>query len=56
MTDVARVRKIYKLNVGGGGKEKGMNGVVGEEGKGEGGLSEIELGVLGAMALRSVTN
>ncbi|PMD20871.1 CGI-121-domain-containing protein [Hyaloscypha hepaticicola] len=63
LTDVPRVKKIYKLNSnGGGGKKNGqLNGTGGD------GLSisrngeeserkELELLVLGAMALRGVTN
>ncbi|EKD18171.1 uncharacterized protein L3040_007654 [Drepanopeziza brunnea f. sp. 'multigermtubi'] len=69
VTDVARVRKLYKLNAagaggGGGGKKKMKDaGVIG--GVVDGGRSaekeeeerrELEVLVLGAMALRSVTN
>lgn len=52
MTDWARVRKVYKLGVGsGGGKglERGVNG--GDEEK-----RELEVLVLGSMALRGATN
>ncbi|PVH87082.1 CGI-121-domain-containing protein [Cadophora sp. DSE1049] len=57
--DEKRVRKIYKLNAvageGTGGGKKGVNGI----GGGKGGAEyrrELLVGVLGAMALRSVTN
>jgi EKC/KEOPS complex subunit CGI121/TPRKB len=54
MTDLARIRKIYKLNAGGGGANKAFNGVKGvtamEESK------ELEIWVLGSMALRGATN
>ncbi|KAN0093779.1 CGI-121 domain containing protein [Hyaloscypha variabilis] len=52
MTDVARIKKIYKLNSGGGGGKKNgqVNGAKGDERK------ELEVLVLGAMALRGVTN
>jgi EKC/KEOPS complex subunit CGI121/TPRKB len=65
MTDVVRVRKIYKLNSsgGGGGKKKGpVNGGGGEGLNGNGVGSEVderkdlEISVLGCMALRVVTN
>ncbi len=55
MTDVSRVRKIYKLNAGGGGKKGVLNGVSGV-GKEENERRDLEVLVLGAMALRSVTN
>ncbi|KUJ24562.1 CGI-121-domain-containing protein [Mollisia scopiformis] len=49
MTDLGRVRKIYKLNVpGGGGKKK--DGNTAEERR------EMEMLILGAMALRGATN
>ena len=58
MVDEKRVRKIYKLNVagGGGGRKNGeVNGA--REGKvDEEVRKELLVGVLGAMALRSVTN
>ncbi|TGO46214.1 hypothetical protein BCON_0337g00030 [Botryotinia convoluta] len=57
MVDIARVKKLYKLNaLGGGGKKGGTNGVSEkaenkvDEGK------ELEIMVLGAMALRGATN
>jgi EKC/KEOPS complex subunit CGI121/TPRKB len=55
MTDVARVKKVYKWNVGNGGGGKkvvsnGDNGVRPDEGK------ELEIWVLGTMALRGATN
>jgi len=61
MVDEKRVRKIYKLNVagGGGGRKAGGNGEVNgaREGKGDEEVrKELLVGVLGAMALRSVTN
>ena len=55
MTDWARVRKIYKLNSAGvGSGKKGMlvNGAAIE---GEG-VRELEILVLGSMALRGATN
>ena len=61
MVDEKRVGKIYKLNVagGGGGGKAGGNGEVNgaREGKGDEEVrKELLVGVLGAMALRSVTN
>ncbi|KAM0171694.1 hypothetical protein ACHAPF_007941 [Botrytis cinerea] len=57
MVDIARVKKLYKLNaLGGGGKKSGANGV---SGKAENKLDErkeLEIMVLGAMALRGATN
>jgi len=66
MTDVPRVKKIYKLNSGGGGGGAKRNGQV------NGGMEELSINgmgmrnvserkelenlVLGAMALRGVTN
>jgi EKC/KEOPS complex subunit CGI121/TPRKB len=50
MTDLARVRKIYKLNGGGGG---GKNGV---KNGGEDERKELEVLVLGCIALRGSTN
>jgi EKC/KEOPS complex subunit CGI121/TPRKB len=47
MTDLARVRKIYKLNGG------GKNGVKVE---GEDERKELEILVLGSIALRGSTN
>jgi EKC/KEOPS complex subunit CGI121/TPRKB len=62
LTDVPRVKKIYKLNSSGGGKKNAqLNGTAmdglsinrnGEENE----RKELELLVLGAMALRGVTN
>lgn len=56
MTDVARVKKLYKLNAGGGGggKKGGANGVSNEKVEDE--RKELEIMVLGAMALRGATN
>jgi EKC/KEOPS complex subunit CGI121/TPRKB len=63
MTDVARVRKIYRLNSGGGGggKKNGQVNGTGMEGLSINGTKEderkeLEVLVLGAMALRGVTN
>ena len=66
MTDVPRVKKIYKLNSGGGGGGAKRNGQVerGMEGLSVNGVGmrnederkELENLVLGAMALRGVTN
>ncbi|KAF7911433.1 uncharacterized protein EAF01_002940 [Botrytis porri] len=57
MVDSSRVKKLYKLNaIGGGGKKVGTNGV---SGKGESKVDErkeLEIMVLGAMALRGATN
>jgi EKC/KEOPS complex subunit CGI121/TPRKB len=53
MTDLARVRKIYKLNGGGGGKNSGVNGV---KNGGEDERKELEVLVLGSIALRGSTN
>lgn len=56
MTDLGRVRKIYKLNAIGGGKNaKGGKGgvkVVGEVAE----RRELEVLVLGCMALRGAAN
>ncbi|TVY28343.1 EKC/KEOPS complex subunit [Lachnellula hyalina] len=53
MLDVGKVRKVYKLNSGGGGGKKGLgNGVVNEEEE----RRELEVFVLGAMALRGASN
>ncbi|CZR55439.1 related to protein cgi-121 [Phialocephala subalpina] len=63
MTDVGRVRKIYKLNSGGGGGKKkevngnevnGVNGARMEREVDE--RREMEVLILGAMALRGATN
>ncbi|RDL32970.1 uncharacterized protein BP5553_08409 [Venustampulla echinocandica] len=59
MTDVARVKKIYKLNSGGnaGGKKRAVNGDLGVAGEKEGDeRKELEVAILGAMALRGMTN
>jgi len=57
-TDLARVKKIYKLNsvpgLGGGGGKK-MNDVVNEVGNEEREKRELEILILGAMALRGVS-
>lgn len=58
-TDLGRVRKVYKLNAGGGkaGKRKGAGDGDGDgSGRDEQGRRELEIAVLGAMALRGVTN
>lgn len=58
ITDVTRVKKVYKLNnvpsLGGGGGGKKTNGVVNGVGgrSGEEGRKELEVLILGAMALR----
>jgi EKC/KEOPS complex subunit CGI121/TPRKB len=56
MTDWGRVRKIYKLNTPGGseaGKKGGVNGLgEGEEKE----RKELEVMILGSMALRGATN
>lgn len=63
MTDIARVKKIYKLNSGGGGIGKrngqvngGMEGLSVNGTREEDERKELEILVLGAMALRGVTN
>jgi EKC/KEOPS complex subunit CGI121/TPRKB len=66
MTDVPRVKKIYKLNSGGGGGAKRNEQVSGGRMEGlsingmgmrtEDERKELENLVLGAMALRGVTN
>jgi EKC/KEOPS complex subunit CGI121/TPRKB len=63
MTDVARVKKIYKLNSsgGGGGEKKGqVNGAENEVPNGTGSevdqRKDLEILVLGCMALRGFTN
>ena len=54
MTDLARVRKIYKLNsLGGSGKKGAMVNGVGNEREER---KEMEILVLGSMALRGATN
>ncbi|THV46772.1 hypothetical protein BGAL_0361g00100 [Botrytis galanthina] len=57
MVDIARVKKLYKLSaLGGGAKKGGANGVNGKvENKVEE-RKELEIMVLGAMALRGATN
>ena len=54
MTDLARIRKIYKLDTGGGGVKKVTNGVNGVSAVDE--RKEFETLVLGSMALRGATN
>jgi EKC/KEOPS complex subunit CGI121/TPRKB len=55
MTDLARVRKIYKFNAAGGGKKANVvNGVDGKSEEEE--RKELEVLVLGTMALRGATN
>ncbi|KAF7859483.1 uncharacterized protein EAF02_010931 [Botrytis sinoallii] len=58
MVDIARVKKLYKLNVtgGGGGKKGGANGVNGKIESKVDERKELEVMVLGAMALRGATN
>jgi EKC/KEOPS complex subunit CGI121/TPRKB len=63
LTDFGRVKKIYKLNAGGGSSAtKGkptVNGSGSHEVDGRGKLDEVrelEVAVLGAMALRGATN
>ena len=58
MTDLARVRKIYKLNaLGGGGGGKKIEAVVNSSaGKDADGRKELEVLVLGCIALRGLTN
>jgi len=53
MTDLARIRKIYKLNASGGAK-KAVNGINGVSANDE--SKELEVLVLGSMALRGATN
>ena len=55
-TDLARIRKIYKLNAegGGSGPKKGVKGVNGVSEVDE--RKELEILVLGSMALRGATN
>jgi EKC/KEOPS complex subunit CGI121/TPRKB len=50
MTDLARVRKIYKLNEGRGGGKNGVKGGIDDERK------EVEILVMGCIALRGSTN
>ena len=54
MVDLARVRKIYKLNTAGGGGKKAMNGANDRSEVDE--SRELEVLVLGSMALRGATN
>ncbi|KAF5872091.1 putative protein cgi121 protein [Botrytis fragariae] len=57
MVDIARVKKLYKLNaLGGGGKKGGANGVSGKAENKVDERKELEIMVLGAMALRGATN
>jgi EKC/KEOPS complex subunit CGI121/TPRKB len=64
LTDFARVKKIYKLNSSGGSSTKkgkpAVNGSGHHEVNGAGGkvdeLRELEVAILGAMALRGATN
>ncbi|KAF7943895.1 uncharacterized protein EAE97_005965 [Botrytis byssoidea] len=57
MVDIARVKKLYKLNaLGGGAKKGGANGVSGKTENKVDGTKELEIMVLGAMALRGATN
>jgi EKC/KEOPS complex subunit CGI121/TPRKB len=58
MTDLGRVRKVYKLNSGGGGGgKKGIEGLsINRVGKEQEERKELEVMVLGAMALRGATN
>jgi EKC/KEOPS complex subunit CGI121/TPRKB len=62
LTDMARIKKIYKLNSGGGAKKTkgavngaGINGG-NENGKDQDEVKELEVAVLGAMALRGSNN
>ena len=54
MTDLARIRKIYKLNAAGGAAKKAVNSVNGFGSEDE--RKELEILVLGSMALRGATN
>lgn len=54
MTDLARVRKIYKLNAAGGGTKQAVNEVKGMSEDDE--RKELEILMLGTMALRGATN
>jgi EKC/KEOPS complex subunit CGI121/TPRKB len=63
LTDVPRVKKIYKLNSNGGGGKKnrqpnstGVDGLSINRNEEQNEKKELELLVLGAMALRGVTN
>ncbi|TGO08198.1 hypothetical protein BTUL_0221g00150 [Botrytis tulipae] len=57
MVDIARVKKLYKLNaLGGGAKKGGANGVSGKTENKVDERKELEIMVLGAMALRGATN
>ncbi|EPE30720.1 hypothetical protein GLAREA_03687 [Glarea lozoyensis ATCC 20868] len=62
LTDVARIKKIYKLNSGGGAKKtKGAVNGAGihggnEDGNNQDEVHELEVAVLGAMALRGSNN
>ncbi len=56
MIDLGRVKKIYKLNSnGGGGGKKAINGVNGV-GKEVDEKKEMEVLILGAIALKGATN
>jgi EKC/KEOPS complex subunit CGI121/TPRKB len=54
MTDLAKVKKIYKLNVAGG--NGGGRGAKGAKMGGEDERKELEVLVLGSIALRGSTN
>jgi len=56
MTDLARVKKIYKLNNASGGGGKGGKAVVNGTSKGDMERKELEMLILGSMALRGATN
>ncbi|TGO46768.1 hypothetical protein BOTNAR_0566g00040 [Botryotinia narcissicola] len=57
MVDIARVKKLYKLNaLGGGAKKGGANGVSGKTENKVDERKELEIMVLGAMAMRGATN
>jgi EKC/KEOPS complex subunit CGI121/TPRKB len=56
MTDIARVKKIYKLNNLGGANGRGKEGTVDERDRTGQGIKEVEMLVLGSMALRGATN
>lgn len=56
MTDIARVKKIYKLNTTGGVNGRAKGGVVNEGGKAKDENKELEMLILGSMALRGATN
>ena len=56
MTDLARVKKIYKLNAGTAGGDKSKNGVNGIGGRETDAKKELEVLIVGSMALRGMTN